>query len=72
MPGKDMYTEGAKDRAKGEAKDLEGKVRERTADAVDDESEQLRGLGQQVKGKAQKGLGNAKQALDPNPGRDDV
>lgn len=72
MAGKDMYTEGAKDRAKGEAKEMEGKVRERVADAADDESEQLRGLGQQAKGKIQKGVGNVKQALDPNPGRDDV
>jgi len=72
MAGKDMYTEGAKDRAKGEMKDVEGKVRERVADAADDESEQLRGLGQQAKGKIQKGVGNVKQSLDPNPDRDDV
>ncbi len=72
MAGKDMYTEGAKDRAKGEMKETEGKVRERVADAADDESEQLRGLGQQAKGKIQKGVGNVKQALDRNPDRDDV
>ena len=69
---RDMHTEGTEERAKGAAKELEGKIRSKTADAVDDESEQLKGYGQQVKGKIQQGIGKAKQNLDPNPGVDDV
>jgi uncharacterized protein YjbJ (UPF0337 family) len=69
---RDMHTEGTEDRAKGAAKEAEGKIRSKVADAVDDESEQLKGYGQQIKGKMQKGMGKAKQELDPNPGRDDV
>lgn len=69
---RDMHTEGSADRAKGTAKELEGKIRSKLGDATDNESEQVKGYGQQIKGKMQKGIGKAKQELDPNPGRDDV
>ena len=69
---KDLHTDGTKDRVEGTAKELEGKVRAKIGDATDDHSEHAKGHAQELKGKIQKGVGKAKQALDPNPGRDDI
>jgi uncharacterized protein YjbJ (UPF0337 family) len=69
---KDLATEGAKDRVKGGAKELEGRVRGTVGGATGDTSEQLKGKAQELKGKIQQGIGKAKQDADPDPGVDDA
>jgi uncharacterized protein YjbJ (UPF0337 family) len=64
---KDMATEGAKDRLKGTAKQVEGRIRSAVGGATGDTGEQLKGKGQEMQEK----FGKAKQDLDPNPGVDD-
>ena len=68
---KDMATEGAQDRLKGTAKQVEGRIRSAVGGATGDTGEQVKGKGQEIKGKIQDKLGKAKQDLDPNPGVDD-
>jgi uncharacterized protein YjbJ (UPF0337 family) len=69
---KDLATEGAKDRVKGAAKELEGRVRGTVGGATGDTSEQLKGKAQEIKGKIRQGIGKAKQDADPEPGVDDA
>lgn len=69
---KDLATEGAKDRVKGTAKELEGRVRSTVGGATGDTSEQLKGKAQELKGKIQQGIGRAKQDADPEPGVDEA
>ncbi|MBA2627419.1 MAG: CsbD family protein [Gemmatimonadales bacterium] len=59
----DLESDGAENRVKGAAKELEGKVRSKVGDATDNGSEHAKGLGQQVKGKAQKNLGKAQEKI---------
>lgn len=68
---KDMATEGAKDRLKGTAKQVEGRVRNAVGGATGDTGEQLKGKAQEIKGKVQEKFGRAKQDLDPEPGVDE-
>ena len=68
---KDMATEGAKDRLKGAAKQVEGRVRSTVGAATGNTKEQLKGKGQEIKGKVQEKFGKAKQDLDPEPGVDE-
>ena len=68
---KDMATEGAKDRLKGTAKQVEGRIRSAVGGATGDTGEQLKGKGQEIKGKIQEKVGRAKQDLDPEPGVDE-
>jgi uncharacterized protein YjbJ (UPF0337 family) len=68
---KDMATEGAKDRLKGTAKQVEGRVRSAVGGATGDTGEQLKGKAQEIKGKVQEKVGKAKQDLDPDPGVDE-
>jgi uncharacterized protein YjbJ (UPF0337 family) len=68
---KDMATEGEKDRIKGTAKVVEGRVRNAVGGATGDTSEQVKGKAEEVAGKAQKAWGKAKEKADPNPGVDD-
>jgi len=67
---KDLATEGTKDRLKGAAKELEGRVRSTVGGATGDTSEQIKGKAQEIKGKIQQGIGKAKQRSDPEPGVD--
>ena len=69
---KDMASEGAADRIKGSAKQVEGRVRNAVGGLSGDNSEQVKGKAQELKGKAQDALGKAKQRADPNPGVDDA
>jgi uncharacterized protein YjbJ (UPF0337 family) len=64
----DLATEGGKDRLKGAAKIVEGRVRSAVGGAAGDTSEQVKGKAQELKGKAQQAVGKAKQRLDPEPG----
>jgi uncharacterized protein YjbJ (UPF0337 family) len=68
---KDLATEGEKDRIKGTAKEVGGKVRNAAGAVTGDTSEQLKGKAEEIAGKAQKAWGKAKQDADPNPGVDD-
>ena len=69
---KDLATEGDKDRLKGAAKQVEGRVRSTVGAATGDTSEQLKGKAQEIKGKIQQKIGKAKENADPEPGVDDV
>jgi uncharacterized protein YjbJ (UPF0337 family) len=69
---KDLATEGAKDRLKGGAKELEGRVRSTAGAATGDTREELKGKAQEIKGKVQQSIGKAKQQSDPEPGVDDA
>jgi uncharacterized protein YjbJ (UPF0337 family) len=61
MSDKDRAADGAKDRIKGGAKQVEGRVRSAVGGATGDTKEQLKGKGQEIKGKAQQAFGKAKQ-----------
>jgi uncharacterized protein YjbJ (UPF0337 family) len=52
-----------KDQIKGTAKEVAGKVQEKTGQALDSTSQQAKGLAKEVEGKAQKKVGDAKEAL---------
>lgn len=55
-----------KDQVQGSVKDAAGKVQRKIGEAVGSESQQAKGLGKQLEGKAQKAFGNAKENLkDP-------
>ena len=68
---KDLATEGTKDRLKGAAKQVEGRVRGTVGGATGDTSEQVKGKAQEIKGKIQQKVGKAKEHLDPEPGVDE-
>ena len=53
-----------KDQLKGSAKDLAGKVQQKTGELTGSEKQQVKGLKNQVEGKVQKGVGDVKEALD--------
>jgi uncharacterized protein YjbJ (UPF0337 family) len=65
---KDLATEGTKDRVKGAAKQVEGRIRSAVGGATGDTSEQVKGKAQEIKGKAQRAAGKAKERIDPDPG----
>lgn len=52
-----------KDQVKGVAKDLAGKVQEKTGKLVGSKKQQARGLSKQVAGKSQKLVGDLKEAV---------
>ena len=72
MTDKNLNDEGAKNRAKGAAKELEGKVRAKVGDAVDNRDQHAKGLAQQVKGKVQQGVGKVQQSLSSEPKKDET
>jgi len=53
-----------KDQVKGTAKDIGGKIQEKTGEVIGSSEQQAKGLNKQAEGKAQKGLGDAKEAID--------
>ena len=50
-----------KDQVKGVAKDMAGKVQEKTGKLVGSKEQQIKGLDKQISGKAEKNYGDAKQ-----------
>ena len=52
-----------KDQVKGVAKDVVGKVQEKTGKLVGSKEQQVKGLSKQISGKAQKGVGDVKQSV---------
>jgi len=53
-----------KDQVKGTAKDIAGKVQEKTGDLIDSPQQQAKGLAKQVEGKTQKAYGDVKEAAE--------
>ncbi len=53
-----------KDQIKGAAKDVAGKVQEKTGKLVGSEEQQAKGLAKQGEGKLQKGAGNVKEKVN--------
>lgn len=51
-----------KDQVKGTAKDIAGKVQQKTGEVVGSTEQQAKGLAKQVDGKAQKAYGDVKEA----------
>jgi uncharacterized protein YjbJ (UPF0337 family) len=57
-----------KDQVKGGLKEAAGKVQEKTGQAIGSKTQQAKGLGREAEGKAEKGLGDAKETIK-NSGR---
>lgn len=53
-----------KDQLKGSAKDIAGKVQQKTGELTGSAKQQVKGLKNQVEGKVQKGVGDVKDAMD--------
>ena len=68
---KDLATDGANDRLKGVAKEVEGRVRGTVGAATGNTGEQVKGKAQEIKGKVRRSIGKTKQRNDPQPGVDD-
>lgn len=60
----DLNTEGLKDQIKGTVKEGEGHVRDAVGGLTGDTSEQLKGKGQEIKGKVQRKFGEAESDAD--------
>ncbi|MES2316070.1 MAG: CsbD family protein [Pseudomonadota bacterium] len=52
-----------KDQVNGKLKDIGGQIQEKAAEIVGNESQQLKGLKNQVEGKTQEKLGDLKEAV---------
>ena len=52
-----------KDQVTGEVKDLVGKLQEEAGKLTGSKEQQAKGLGKQIEGKAQKGLGDAEEFI---------
>lgn len=52
-----------KDQVKGKAKEVAGKVQQKTGELVGSSEQQAKGLSKQVEGKLQKGVGDAKESV---------
>jgi len=52
-----------KDQIKGSAKDVAGKVQQKTGEVLGSTEQQAKGLAKQGEGKTQKAVGNAKEVL---------
>jgi uncharacterized protein YjbJ (UPF0337 family) len=52
-----------KDKIKGAAKDIGGKIQEEAGKLIGSKEQQLKGLKNQVKGKVQQHIGNLKEAV---------
>jgi uncharacterized protein YjbJ (UPF0337 family) len=53
-----------KDQVKGVAKDVAGKIQEKTGKLVGSKEQQIKGLSKQISGKVQKGVGDVKQSVE--------
>ena len=52
-----------KDQVKGKAKEVAGKVQQKTGEIIGSSEQQAKGLSKQSEGKVQKGVGDAKEAV---------
>jgi uncharacterized protein YjbJ (UPF0337 family) len=53
-----------KDQVKGMAKEVAGKVQQKTGELIGSKEQQIKGLSKQISGKAQKGVGDLKQSVE--------
>lgn len=53
-----------KEHVKGTAKDIAGKVQQKTGELTGSEKQQLKGIKNQVEGKIEKGVGDVKEAFE--------
>jgi uncharacterized protein YjbJ (UPF0337 family) len=66
----DLRDEGLKDQIKGIAKEGEGRLRNAVGGLTGDTSEQIKGKGQELKGKVQRKIGEAEADADADADRD--
>jgi uncharacterized protein YjbJ (UPF0337 family) len=59
-----------KDRVKGKAKDITGRVQRQVGEWTGDEEQQIKGTGKQVEGKVQNMAGKVKDAVKGKAGAD--
>jgi len=52
-----------KEQIKGTAKDVAGKVQQKTGEVIHSPEQQAKGLAKQVEGKAEKAVGDVKEAI---------
>jgi uncharacterized protein YjbJ (UPF0337 family) len=52
-----------KDQVKGSAKQVAGKVQQKTGELIGSKEQQIKGVAKQVEGNVQKGYGDAKEAV---------
>ena len=52
-----------KDQVKGAAKDVAGKIQQKTGEALGSTEQQAKGIARQIEGKAQEKVGDAKETL---------
>lgn len=60
----DLGADGLKNRAKGTAKELEGKARNAAGGLTGDTSEQIAGKAKELEGKTQRKVGEAQDRID--------
>ena len=60
----DLGTDGLENRAKGTAKEVQGKVRNAVGGLTGDSSEQLKGKAKELEGKGQRKIGEAEDRAD--------
>lgn len=53
-----------KEQITGTAKDIAGKVQQKTGELTGSEKQQVKGLKKQVEGKIEKGVGDVKESMD--------
>jgi uncharacterized protein YjbJ (UPF0337 family) len=53
-----------KDQVKGTAKEIGGKIQEKTGEVIGSSKQQAKGLAKQSEGKLQKNVGNAREAVE--------
>ena len=60
----DLGTDGLENQAKGAAKEVGGKLRNAAGGLTGDTSEQLKGKGKEMEGKAQRKIGESEEDID--------
>ena len=60
----DLGTDGLENRAKGTAKEVEGRVRNSVGGLTDNTSEQFKGKAKELEGKTQRKVGEAQDRAD--------
>ena len=63
---KDLNERGLENQVKGTAKEMKDQVRGDLGDAIDDNSEHIKGRKEELEGKIQKNFGKGERKLDPD------
>ena len=72
MADRDQTRRGDENSLKGMGNDLKGKIKDAAGGLTGDTSLQAEGKWDQLKGKAQKKLGDVQREMDSDPDRDDT